>query len=111
MNQGEVLNKIFETGIDDDVLADKVRLLEREAHGLAERYCNGRTEEKYYDSQSKSILTRLNKLLHFREKNIPVFVNGDPRGYALKIDSDYVREHELPIHRYWGGYGILYPDE
>jgi hypothetical protein len=41
---------------------------------------------------------------------VPIFHNGDPRGYALKIREEYVREHALDIHRDWGGYGILAPD-
>lgn len=41
---------------------------------------------------------------------VPVFLNSDPRGYALKILSEYVAKHELSIHRDWGGYGILAPD-
>jgi hypothetical protein len=41
---------------------------------------------------------------------VPVFVNGDPRGYALKIQDEYVSENSLDIHRDMGGYGILAPD-
>ena len=43
-------------------------------------------------------------------KKIPVFVNGDPRGYALKIDDSYVKKFNLKIERDWGGYGIIAPD-
>ena len=40
-----------------------------------------------------------------------VFINGDPRGYALKIDDKYQdRLHKVGIHRDWGGYGIIAPD-
>ena len=41
---------------------------------------------------------------------VPIFLNGDPRGYALKIPDDYVRDNDLNIHRDWGGYGIIAPD-
>ncbi len=41
----------------------------------------------------------------------PIFFNRDPRGYALKIKSEWMHAHpELPLHRDWGGYGILAPD-
>lgn len=43
-------------------------------------------------------------------KTVLVFLNRDPRGYALKIDSEYVRAHSLAIHRDWGGYGIIAPE-
>lgn len=35
-----------------------------------------------------------------------VWFNGDPRGYALKVD---LRDGET-LHRDWGGYGIIAPD-
>lgn len=37
------------------------------------------------------------------------FVNGDPRGYALKIDPE---NGTVPpgMHKDWGGYGILAPE-
>jgi hypothetical protein len=44
-----------------------------------------------------------------RANNI-IFANGDPRGYALKIRSEYVKNNNLDIHRDWGGYGIIAPD-
>lgn len=39
-----------------------------------------------------------------------VFVNLDPRGYALKIDDEYMRAHNLKLHTDMGGYGILAPE-
>ncbi len=42
------------------------------------------------------------------------FVNGDPRGYALKIDNDTAEGAALisaaGLHRDMGGYGILSPE-
>lgn len=43
------------------------------------------------------------------------FVNGDPRGYALKLDPDRHPNAKALIesarlHRDWGGYGILSPE-
>lgn len=51
-------------------------------------------------------------------KRIPIFLNKDARGYALKIDSDWLDEqrsnpntvHLASIHRDWGGNGIIAPD-
>lgn len=48
--------------------------------------------------------------MNFRAQNIPVSVDGDHRGYALKIKDEYVRAHNLKTHKDWGGYGILAPD-
>lgn len=41
---------------------------------------------------------------------VPVFLNQDPRGYALKIKDNYVRLHGLNIYKDWGGYGIIAPE-
>ena len=92
-------------------LAKAVHRLEVRAHKMAEDYCNGLIEsDDWLDKKEKNILKALDRLLNFRAQGIPVIVNGDPRGYALKIDDEYVREHNLDIHRDWGGYGILAPD-
>ena len=45
-----------------------------------------------------------------RKPLVAVFVNQDPRGYALKIDDEYMRAHGLDLHRDMGGFGILAPD-
>lgn len=42
-----------------------------------------------------------------------IFLNGDPRGYALKISTEETRELRdkgINIHQDWGGYGILAPE-
>ena len=93
-------------------LSKKIHSLEVKAHKLATDYCNGEnnvTTENWEELTDK-ILDKVDKILKFREKNIPVFVNGDARGYALKIEDDYVRKHKLIIHQDWGGYGILAPE-
>jgi hypothetical protein len=37
-----------------------------------------------------------------------IFFNGDARGYALKINDEFVKDKE--IFKDWGGYGIIAPD-
>ena len=37
-----------------------------------------------------------------------VFINQDPRGYALKIRTEDAKS--LDIHKDWGGYGIICPE-
>jgi hypothetical protein len=42
---------------------------------------------------------------------VPVFLNRDPRGYALKIDDEWMRAHpQFRLHTDWGGYGIIAPE-
>ncbi|MCK9520449.1 MAG: hypothetical protein M0R74_15710 [Dehalococcoidia bacterium] len=110
LRHGFNLRRIFfpdDSSISPVGLAKSVHRLEVRAHRLAEEECNtGNVPEDWEDK----ILKSLDKVLNFRAQGIPVFVNGDPRGYALKIDDKYVRENNLEIHRDWGGYGILAPE-
>ena len=88
-------------------LYNAVRRLETKAHRLAERNCNGEIGDRGYKRQHDRIMCELQAILN--PGAVPIFINGDPRGYALKIEDDYVKEHRLDIHRDWGGYGILAP--
>ena len=56
------------------------------------------------------VYNHIDKALNFKAQGIPVFINGDPRGYALKIKEEYVRKHNLKIYRDFGGYGIIAPE-
>lgn len=109
---GENLKALFNINDDPDKLSRKIHSLEVKAHKLATDYCNvenGVDSENWEDLTDK-ILYKLDKIVNFRSQGIPVFVNGDARGYALKIDDDYVKAHNLKIHTDWGGFGILAPE-
>ena len=45
---------------------------------------------------------------------VPIFINRDPRGYALKIKSEYMAGAgwiaQWALMRDWGGYGIIAPE-
>jgi hypothetical protein len=117
MNQieshGNDLARIFWiNGADPVKLSKQVHAIEVKAHKLATDYCNGENgvDSETWEPLTDKILDRLDKILNFRAQNIPVFVNGDARGYALKIDDEYVRKYGLKIHTDWGGYGILAPE-
>lgn len=91
-------------------LCKRLHRIEAEAHRLAERECNEQLPEGYSERKEASILRRLDDLLGFKARGIPVFLNGDPRGYALKIEDAYVKALNLDIERDMGGYGILAPE-
>ena len=114
LHHGFNLQRIFSVpNVGPVELAKKVHRIEVKAHRMAEDYCNGLYEtEEYFEKKEKSIEAALDRLLGYKGKDIPVFINSDPRGYALKIKDDWVREHreDFPIHTDWGGYGILAPD-
>ena len=39
-----------------------------------------------------------------------IFLNTDPRGYALKIPDDIVKENAWTIYKDMGEFGIIAPD-
>lgn len=122
---GAELNAIFNTGLDNVKLCKKLFQLENKAHRAATCLCNTNTldllelnqytgyevKQATEDEQNAffaAILDKVDKILNFREKNIPVFINYDARGYALKIKNEYSKG--LRLHQDFGGYGILAPE-
>ena len=105
---GEDLKRIFklDPSIDPVKLCKQLFRLENKAHKLAEDGCNGVICYDYYNKEEEKIVSKVKNIL----KTDKVFLNGDPRGYALKIKSEYVKNNNLDIHRDWGGYGIIAPD-
>jgi len=107
---GEQLNVIFKTGIEPIELCKKLRKLELQANKLSTDCCNGDIDLDRWDLKSNLILAKVNLLLSNPNGYVPIFVNGDARGYALKIDDQFVRNNNVKLHRDWGGYGIIAPD-
>ena len=113
LNMVKTLKGVFnlDSSIDEVKLCKALFRIENKAHSIAEDFCNGiecteEEEEKIIDN----ILNKVDKLLNFKSQNIPVFFNGDARGYTLKIDSDYMRENKIyPFYSDWGNYGIIAP--
>ena len=110
---GKDLNEIFASGLEPVTLCKKLRRLELQATELTTDQCNTGTD---HEEKLNIILGKVRRWLFDNKSNYncklyeAIFINGDPRGYALKIDDQYVRDHNLQIHRDWGGYGILAPD-
>lgn len=118
---GENLNAIFNTGIAPVTLCKKLRRVEAKAHKLATDYCNGENgvDSENWGTKCAPILASVRKILFpggvptkqpLAQIGWSIYVNGDARGYALKIKDDVVRANNLKIYTDWGGYGILAPD-
>lgn len=110
---GENLLRIFPHATERDPveLCKKLRRLESKGNAIGLRLCNGPQYREGEDEKTTdAILASVNRLLGNINGSVPVFVNLDPRGYALKIRDEYVRQNGLVIHTDWGGYGILAPD-
>jgi len=110
-------------------LCKKLRRLENQAHRITTQMCNGFPDlyaevaekvTKNLEDELDKIEQRVRDLLEsyqlprqFKKINA-IFINHDPRGYALKLDTETIKYfeelgEEFP-HRDWGGYGILAPD-
>ena len=114
---GEHLKTIFSMkGNTDPIkLCKALRIIERKLNTINEEECN--TGDMQTDKacnlmdKAKNILFPDDEIkLENLELYKAVVLNGDPRGYALKIESDYVRDNDIIVHRDCGGYGIIAPD-
>ena len=100
---GDNLKAIFNLDIDSVKLCKQLLRLENKAHKLATDHCNGDFNGDI-EKESEKILSKVAKILNTSE----VFLNGDPRGYALKLCDQFSKDKN--IHKDWGGYGIVAPD-
>lgn len=114
-DHGRKLLAIFPNAVERDpaTLCRLLRRIELEGSKFAVRLCNGPefpTPEDE-DNTGAAILIRAKGLLFGNgPQDVPIFLNRDPRGYALKIDDAWMREHKADLHQDWGGYGIIAPD-
>ena len=112
---GEDIKKIFSLPADTDPikLCKSLRRLESTAEIIQEIHGNG-----FYELASKQEAALMIKLKALLMPNgtpeeflkFGIFLNTDPRGYALKIPDEIVKEKNLTIHKDWGEFGIIAPD-
>ena len=108
---GERLLALYPNAVERDPvkLCKKLFAVEREARRYTTDYCNGDIQP---DDDYANIRELDGKFLGMARailgKGGPaVMINHDPRGCALKIDSDDMAGVEL--YRDMGGYGIIAP--
>jgi hypothetical protein len=94
---------------DAVLLCKRLRYYERKAEASTVALCNGCSEslQTYHESALYRIENKVKKLLGITEDN-QIFINRDPRGYALKMAAEFTANKVS--YRDWGGYGILAPD-
>jgi hypothetical protein len=110
---GKQLLAIFPNAIERDPvkLCKKLRKLEIAANKLATDNCNGDGDYQQNNEYLGKIEDTVSHLLGIKSAtNEPLYLNTDPRGYALKIDDAYMEANNIDLHRDWGGYGIIAPD-
>jgi hypothetical protein len=107
------IEELYAIGLQKGKFSQLVKI-EHKAAKLAVDACNFLSmESPQYNLRHKEIINDLQIL--FYPKHLPkgLFVNGDPRGYSLKIKTEDNGEYPNRIISYtdWGGYGILVPEE
>jgi len=112
---GEDIKKIFSLPADTDPikLCKSLRRRETEAQMIQEIHGNG-----HYELSSKMEAELMIKLKALLMPNgtpedflkFGIFLNTDPRGYALKIPDDIVKENAWTIYKDMGEFGIIAPD-
>ena len=112
IEHGKNLLAIFPAAnIQDPVyLCKRLRFYECKAEASTTTLCNGCLEslQEYHEKTLERIENKVRRLLGLQPCFLPLFINRDPRGYALKLSDSYVKD--LRIYKDWGGYGILAPD-
>lgn len=85
-------------------LCKALRAVETRGNNFAMRLCNGPefASEAEEFRTGEAIISKARKILGSNR----VWLNRDPRGYALKVDLMPGEE----LHKDWGGYGIIAPD-
>jgi len=86
-------------------LCKKLHRLEAKAHRMAEQMCSYEVDTEAYEKTFDKIEDSANTILG---KGPVVFINRDPRGYALKIRTEDAKD--IDIYKDWGGYGIICPE-
>ncbi len=111
IQHGNNLKIIFNLQEDSLIICKKLRRLEIKGYKIAEDYCNGYIDSiEKWEKLKNEVLKKVDKILNFRQQKIPVFFNGDPRGYCLKIEDNFIRDNNINIYKDFGGYGVIAPD-
>jgi len=111
-NHGTELLRLFGEGSKQAPvkLCKALRRLERQLSELHLTHCNRGVAYDVLDDVGEKAQAKVNQLL----PGLPIpaiVINRDPRGYALKIDDEFMRDEGIDfLYRDWGGYGILAPD-
>ena len=93
---GQNLKAMFnlDQNIDPVKLCKRLFRLENKAHKLAVDFCNGVIDQLEWDKKADQILTKVETILNNKKV---LFLNGDARGYALKIDDEYLKNNNFMI--------------
>lgn len=84
----------------------KLVRIERAANKAACDYCNGAIDGDEWDRLKTIFAEKVARVSSSGKAPKGFFINGDPRGYTLKIESETAKKYP-GLQRDWGGYGCL----
>lgn len=90
------------------VLWRKLRRIEQWITSDTTAYCNGGHTQEWLDARCRRALCSVGMVFGGLPKGL--FVNRDPRGYALKLDPEQGAVIPAGLHTDLGQYGILAPE-
>jgi hypothetical protein len=99
---------------DGKKLSTKLLSIERKAHQDATDWCNGVINQDSWNIKEQEYIKQVQAL--FNNNLEGLFINGDARGHALKIEDKYMRSQgngkyeDIGLHTDWGHCGILAPE-
>lgn len=100
----QALGKLFGNNVPNPYATYEICLkAEKEAHRMMTKSCNGEISDEKLEKWEEKFLKRLTKNLGVKEMPDGFFINGDPRGYALKMKEGTFEG----LSTDFGGYGIL----
>jgi hypothetical protein len=104
-NHHRALEALATNGKSGKQLWQALNRLEHTAHKRAEDYCNGTVTVEQWEAFAEKAERAVGVI--FGKVPAGFHLNGDPRGYALKLDPDHGATIPEGMHKDWGGYGIL----
>lgn len=108
----EVLERLSPLQRGGVEIYNELRVLERRAHSITTKMCNGLGNNDTLQNQLDKILSKVCTYFYPTMKE-SIFINHDARGYAIKftiIQTNHLIAMGIKPHTDWGGYGILAPD-
>lgn len=97
-------------GVDGESIYLQLRKIEKKLTKLHEKACNVPVAEITIDKAHDVATLEIKRIFNSVPEGL--YINTDPRGYALKIDDVVFKCAYLGISLQtdWGGYGLLAPD-
>ena len=96
--------------VNGEYLYLQLRKIEKKLTKLHEKACNVPVAEVTIDKSHSVATLYIGKIFNGVPEGL--YINTDPRGYALKIDDEVFKTHYkgISLQTDWGGYGLLAPD-